>query len=111
MTDDTSQHGQSQSDPPQTGHDQQQTTTDRQATAVTKKTIPHPDEVHPSKHDLVMAHVAEQFGFTKTHQGHYEAEVGSVRVEPLSPGRDRVTFVRTHDPHAPAEPHGLNLGQ
>lgn len=84
---------------------------------VVKKTIPNPKQV-PAKHEAaVMAHVAEQFGLTKTHEGHYGIKPGSVAVgetvrnSQTGHNETPVSFVRTDDAAVPAEPHGLDLSE
>lgn len=77
---------------------------------VPKKKIPNPTEVKPQHEAKVLAHVAEQFGFTKTHEGHYGMKPGSASVTPTGvEGEDAVSFIRIHDPKVPAEDHGLDL--
>lgn len=71
-----------------------------------KKLIPHPSSVPAKHHGKVLGLVQEQFA-----NGHYGVEEGSVDVVPLSPGRDEVRFVRTHDVTVPAEHHGLDLSE
>lgn len=80
--------------------------------SVEKKEIPHPSAVPAKHHNKVVMHVAEQFGFTKTHDGHYSMKEGSVTVEPTGvDGEDRVSFIRVHDSSVPAAPHGLDLSE
>lgn len=82
-----------------------------------KLKIPNPKDV-PAKHEAaVLAHVAGQFGLSKTHEGHYGIKPGSVTVgattKNASTGMNEtpVTLIRTDDPAVTAEDHGLDLSE
>lgn len=69
---------------------------------IPKRRIPHPSNVPDGKHDEVLELVKEQF-----FNGHYGVKPGTVEIDPIVDGEDRVTFIRTHDPKVKAKPHGI----